>query len=103
MSSEDNNAPKEVDPVEVFQVLGAADEVNPEKLEQTAEQVGASPEVVEFMEKLPPNVREPSEVVAAATDPNKNAAGVEMDLPEDENEIKPELTIDDVTEGKSQP
>ena len=99
---EDNQAkPKEVDPVEVFQVIGASDEAKPEKLEQTAKRVGASPEVVEFMEKLPPDVSEPSEVVAAATDPAKNAAGVEMELPEDENDVKPELTIDDVVEGNN--
>ena len=96
---ENSEEPKEVDTVEVFQVLGASDEVSPEKLEETAEKVGALPAVVEFMEKLPPDVKEPSEVVAAATDPSKNAAGVEMDLPEDENEVKPELTIEDVTEG----
>lgn len=97
----ENDELKEVNPVEVFQVLGASDEVKPEELEKTAKRVGASPEVVEFMEKLPPDVHEPSEVVAAATDPSKNAAGVEMELPEDENDVKPELTIDDVIEGES--
>jgi len=92
---------RQIDPIEVFQVLGAADEAKPEKLEETAKEVGASPEVVEFMEKLPGDVTEPAEVVAAATDPVANSAGVELELPQDENEVKPELTIDDVTEGES--
>ncbi|HEY2003816.1 MAG TPA: hypothetical protein VGH44_01740 [Candidatus Saccharimonadia bacterium] len=91
---------KRIDPIEVFQVLGAAEEAKPEKLEETARQVGASPEVVEFMEKLPGDVTEPSEVVAAASDPKANEAGVELELPHDENEVKPELTIDDVTAGE---
>jgi hypothetical protein len=95
----DSNEPKKVDPLEVFQVLGASDETKPETLEETAREVGASPEVVEFMERLPQSVSEPADVVAAAAEPENNEAGVELELP-DETETLPSLSIDDVTGGK---
>jgi hypothetical protein len=94
--------PKKVDPIELFQVLGASEDADPKSLEQTAKGVGASREVVEFMEKLPPDVTEPSEVVAAAADPDHNDAGVELELPQ-EQELKPELTVEDVVEGNDRP
>ena len=53
------------------------------------------PEVVEFMEKLPADANEPADVVAAAADASNNEAGVEMEVPDD-NDVKPELTIDEV-------
>src|SRR5690349_633903 len=88
--------PVKVDPVEVFQVIGASDGAEPETLARTAEEVDASPEVVEFMETLPPDVSEPSDVVAAAADSDNNEAGVELEVHQDE---LGQLTIDDVKTG----
>ncbi|HUC20898.1 MAG TPA: hypothetical protein VMR98_05405, partial [Candidatus Polarisedimenticolaceae bacterium] len=61
--------PKKIDPVEVFAVIGASDQTTPDALKEASEEIGASPEVVEFMEQLPSSVHEPSDVVAAATNP----------------------------------
>jgi hypothetical protein len=95
------NEPKKLDPMEVFQVLGASDDIDSDALQQKSKEVGASPEVVAFMETLPENVHEPADVVAAAADAGNNPVGAELDMPETPSS-PPELTIDEIT-GPAEP
>ena len=76
-----NEETKKLDPMEVFQVIGASPTADRETLKAKAEQINASPEVVEFIDTLPPEISEPSQVVAAARSADNNEAHVEMDLP----------------------